>query len=47
MPIYDPDNTVSRPDTLPANNLGLTTQNKVRSVNSGLAWLVVATVTST
>ncbi len=47
MPIYDPETSVSTPERLPANSLGLTTQNNVLSVSNGAASRVVATATST
>jgi hypothetical protein len=37
MPTYNPESNVSRPETLPANSRGLTTQNSVPSVGSGSA----------
>ena len=41
------DSSVSRPETLPANSRGLTTQKIVWSVSSGSACRVVATRTLT
>src|SRR5258708_4313521 len=47
MPTYAPESNVSRPETLPANSRGLTTQNSVWSFSNGSAFRAVATVTTT